>query len=74
VGSLEEGNIQPMLSGANACPTDYYLRGWDTGLGQPICALDWVEAQGYLTAVAFSDLAVQVATPPAIWGERMPMC
>ncbi len=38
VGDLSETDIQPMLSGANACPADQCLKGWNDTAGQPICA------------------------------------
>jgi hypothetical protein len=52
VGGLQEGDIQPMLAGANQCGDGEFLRGWDADLGQPICdapdpgmvATEWTNA------------------------------
>ncbi len=39
LGDLEEGDIQPMLAGDNACTAGQFLQGWDADAGMPICAL-----------------------------------
>ncbi|MCK9459041.1 MAG: hypothetical protein M0R80_05325 [Proteobacteria bacterium] len=37
VGSLEEGDIQPILSGANQCADGTFLQGWDADGGVSVC-------------------------------------
>jgi hypothetical protein len=40
IGDLTADQVQPMLSGSNACPSGQYLRGWDDTSDAPICAAD----------------------------------
>ena len=40
LGNLQEGDVQPMLSGANECPAGTFLRGWDEVAMAPICEVD----------------------------------
>ncbi len=60
LGTLEEQDVQPVLSGGNDCGGDMFLQGWDADAGVPICgealgpddgvALEsWVGGQGYAT-------------------------
>jgi len=62
VGNLEEGDIQPMLSGINECVSGTFLVGWDATLSQPICEVpgativttDWTNA-GIVWTSPYSD-------------------
>ena len=55
VGSLAEGDIQPILTGAASCGEGYYLRGWDDVAGSPICDAD---QGGTVTITAGSGLTM----------------
>lgn len=69
VGGLTETDIQPMLSGANACPVGQYLRGWNATASEPVCHPDQTGSAAYtagsglaLSGTEFSIAQQGVAT------------
>jgi hypothetical protein len=47
IGGLQASDIQPMLSGANACPVGQYLRGWNAAMATPVCSPDLTGSSAY---------------------------